>query len=101
MNLQVAAHKINTSKNTLELREYYGANGEVETLFAQGRWKVGARFFAGLNVHDIYISPKLSYLGWEPHEFYVAAHYFDGEARTLGGFHQDHSLITLGLRTRF
>ena len=101
VNLQVAAHKINTSKNTLELREYYGANGEVETLFAQGRWKVGARFFAGLNVHDIYISPKLSYLGWEPHEFYVAAHYFDGEARTLGGFHQDHSLITLGLRTRF
>ncbi len=101
VNLQLAAHKLNTSKNTLELREYYGANGEIETTFAQGRWKAGVRFFAGLNVHDIYISPKLSYLGWEPHELYVAAHYFDGEARTLGGFHQDHSLITLGLRTRF
>lgn len=34
------------------------------------------------------------------HRLYVAAHYFDGDARTLGGFHQDHSLITLGLRTR-
>ena len=32
---------------------------------------------------------------------YVAAHYFDGEARTLGGFHEDHSLISLGVRTRF
>lgn len=101
VNLQLAAHKLTTNKNTLELREYYGANGEIETTFAQGRWKAGMRFFTGLNVHDVYISPKLSYLGWEPHEVYVAAHYFDGEARTLGGFHQDHSLITLGLRTRF
>ena len=101
VNLQLAAHKLNTGKNALELSEYYGANGEVETTFAQGRWKAGMRFFTGLNVHDVYLSPKLSYLGWEPHEVYIAAHYFDGEARTLGGFHQDHSLVTLGLRTRF
>lgn len=101
VNLQLAAHKLNTGKNALELGEYYGANGEVETTFAQGRWKAGMRFFTGLNVHDVYLSPKLSYLGWEPHEVYIAAHYFDGEARTLGGFHQDHSLVTLGLRTRF
>lgn len=101
VNLQLVAHKLNTGKNTLELGEYYGANGEIETTFAQGRWKAGARFFTGLNVQDIYLSPRLSYLGWEPHEVYIAAHYFDGEARTLGGFHQDHSLLTLGLRTRF
>lgn len=101
VNLQLTAHKLNTGKNTLELGEYYGANGEIETTFAQGRWKAGARFFTGLNVHDVYLSPKLSYLGWEPHELYIAAHYFDGEARTLGGFHQDHGLLTVGLRTRF
>ena len=101
VNLQLTAHKLNTDKSTLELREYYGANGEIETTFAQGRWRAGVRFFTGLNVHDVYISPKLSFLGWEPHEIYVAAHYFDGEARTLGGFHEDHSMITLGLRTRF
>lgn len=101
VNLQLTAHKLNTGKNTLELGEYYGANGEIETTFAQGRWKAGARFFTGLNVHDVYLSPKLSYLGWEPHEVYIAAHYFDGEARTLGGFHQDHGLLTVGLRTRF
>lgn len=101
VNLQLWAHQLNTDESTLELSEYYSAHGEIETTFAQGRWKAGARFFAGLNVHDVYISPKLSYLGWEPHELYVAAHYFDGEARTIGGFHQDHSLITLGLRTRF
>lgn len=101
VNLQLATHTLNTSQNTLELSEYYGANGEIETTFAQGRWKAGTRFFTGLNVHDVYISPKLSYLGWEPHELYLAVHYFDGEARTLSGFHQDHSLVTLGLRTRF
>ncbi|MBW8457584.1 MAG: hypothetical protein K0M58_03955 [Thiobacillus sp.] len=101
VNLQLVAHALQTDRSILELKEYYGANGEVETSFGQGRWRAGMRFSSGFNVKDIYLSPKLSYVGWEPHELYVAAHYFDGETRTLGGFHQDHSLITLGLRTRF
>lgn len=101
VNLQLLAHALQTDRSILELKEYYGANGEIETTFGQGRWKAALRFASGLNVHDVYLGPKLSYVGWEPHELYVAGHYFDGEARTLGGFHQDHSLITLGLRTRF
>ncbi|HEX7970652.1 MAG TPA: DUF1302 family protein [Thiobacillus sp.] len=101
INLQLLAHALQTDRSILELKEYYGANGEIETRFGQGRWKAGVRFASGFNVHDVYLSPKLSYVGWEPYELYVAAHYFDGEARTFGGFHQDHSLITLGLRTKF
>jgi len=101
VNLQLVAHALQTDRSILELEEYYGANGEIETTFGQGRWKAGLRFSSGFNVHDVYLSPKLSYVGWEPHELYIAAHYFDGEARTLGGFHQDHSLITLGLRSKF
>lgn len=101
LNLQLVAHGLRTDRSVLELTEYYGANGEIETSFGQGRWKAGLRFITGFNVKDVYLSPRLGYVGWEPHELYVAAHYFDGEARTLGGFHQDHSLITLGLRTRF
>lgn len=101
VNLQLVAHALQTGRSTLELKEYYGANGEVETVFGQGRWKAALRFASGFNVHDVYLSPRLAYVGWEPHELYLAGHYFDGEARALGGFHQDHSLITLGLRTRF
>ena len=101
INLQLVAHALQTDSSILELKAYYGANGEIETTFAQGRWKAGMRFATGFNVHDVYLSPRLGYVGWEPHELYVAAHYYDGEARTLGGFHQDHSMVTLGLRTRF
>ena len=101
VNVQLVAHSLQTNRNILELKEYYGANGEIETSFSQGRWKAGMRFSSGINVRDLYLSPKLSFVGWEPHELYVAAHFFDGETRTLGSFHQDHSLITLGLRTRF
>jgi hypothetical protein len=101
INLQLVAHALQIDRSILELKEYYGANGEIETTFGQGRWKAGARFFSGLNVHDVYINPRISYVGWEPHEIYLSAHYFDGESRTLGGFHEDHSMITLGLRTRF
>ncbi len=101
INLQLVAHKLQTGQAILERKEYYGANGEVETTFGQGRWKAGLRFVTGLNVHDVYLNPRIAYIGWEPHEIYLAAHYFDGEDRTLGGFQQDHSLIALGLRTKF
>ncbi|MHB8982083.1 DUF1302 family protein [Thiobacillus sp.] len=101
VNLQLVAHALQTDETVLELDEYYGANGEIETSFGQGRWKAGLRFATGFNVEDVYLSPRISYVGWEPHELYVAAHYFDGETRTLGGFHEDHSLISLGVRTRF
>lgn len=101
VNLQLVAHALQTDRSILELKEYYGVNGEVETTFGQGRWRAAVRFASGFNVHDVYVSPRVSYVGWEPHEIYLAGHYFDGEARSLGGFHQDHSMIALGLRTRF
>lgn len=101
VNLQLVAHKLRTGQAVLELKEYYGINGEVETTLDQGRWKLGVRFFSGLNVHDTYLAPKLSYLGWEPHELYLTARYFDGESRTLGGFHRDHRMIAIGVKTRF
>ena len=59
------------------------------------------RFFSGLNVHDTYLAPKLSYLGLEPHEIYVTARHFAGDGRTLGGFHRDHGMIAIGVKTRF
>lgn len=101
VNMQLVAHSLQTDRSILELKEYYGVNGEVETTFGQGRWRAAVRFASGFNVHDVYVSPRVSYVGWEPHEIYLAGHYFDGEARSLGGFHEDHSMITLGLRTRF
>lgn len=101
VNLQLVAHALQTDRSILELKAYYGANGEVETTFGQGRWRAALRFASGFNVHDVYLSPRLAYVGWEPHELYIAGHYFDGEDRALGGFHQDHSLISVGLRTRF
>ena len=101
VTLQLAARSLRTGQSILELKHYVGANGEIESSFAQGRWKAALRFAAGLNVRDTYLGPKLSFVGWEPHELYLAGHFFSGEARTLGGFHRDHDMIALGLRTRF
>ncbi|RVT53432.1 DUF1302 family protein [Rubrivivax albus] len=101
MNLQLAARKAHTGADVLELREYAALGGEVEDSFDQGRWKLAMRFNLGLNVHDVYLGPRVTFSGWEPHDVFLAYHHFRGEARTLGGFHRDHSLLTLGLRTRF
>jgi hypothetical protein len=101
VNLQLVGHTLQTDQPILELGEYYGVNGEVNTTFGQGRWDAGIKFSSGLNVRNVYIGPKLSYLGWEPHEIYVAAYYFDGEDGTVFGFHQDNSFLAVGWRSKF
>jgi hypothetical protein len=101
VNVQLLARSVRAGQPTLELDEYVALNGEVESTFAQGRWKFALRFNTALNVSDHYLAPKLSYLGWEPHEVYVVLRSFGGEARTLGGFHRRHDTAAIGFKTRF
>lgn len=101
VTLQLTARRISGAAPIQELARYSSANGEVETTFGQGRWKAALRFNAGLNVHDVYLAPRLAYAGWEPHEVYLVRHHFDGAARTFGGFHRHHGTLALGLKTRF
>ncbi len=101
VNLQLQARRAKTDEPVLELRRYVGLNGEIETTFAQAGWKLGLQFASGLSVHDLYLGPKLTYTGWEPHEVYLAVHQFKGNERTLGGFYADHDLVALGWKTRF
>lgn len=101
VNLQVLARSHRVDQPVLQLRNYLGVNGEVETSFDQGRWKAGLRFAAGLNVRDHYLAPKISFVGWEPHEFYLVVRRFGGEARTLGGFYDANDMVAIGIRTRF
>lgn len=101
VNLQLAARRAHTGADILELRQYAALGGEVENTLDQGRWKLALRFNLGLNVHDVYLAPRVAFTGWEPHELSLTYHHFRGEARTLGGFHRDHGLLALGLRTRF
>jgi hypothetical protein len=99
--LQLLARSLRTSSDILELKTYAGLNGEIESSFDQGRWRAALRFAIGLNVNDVYVNPVIRYVGWEPVELYAAVHLFNGEARTPGGFHKQHDLIAVGLRTRF
>lgn len=101
INLQLVVQSLQTSQTVLQLTEYYGANGEIETTFGQGRWNVGLRFFGGINVKDLYLNPEISYSGWEPLSVYAGYHYFNGEDRTLAGFQEDHSMAVIGLRGQF
>lgn len=101
VNLQLQARRAKTDVPVLELRRYVGLNGEIETTFAQAGWKLGLQFASGLSVHDLYLGPRLTFTGWEPHEIYLAVHQFKGNERTLGGFYADHDYVALGWKTRF
>lgn len=101
VNVQLVARNAKAKEPVLELLRYLGVNGEVETSFSQAGWKLGLQFAAGFNVHDVYLGPKLTWVGWEPHEIYLAVHQFKGNERTLGGFYANQDFVALGWRTRF
>ncbi len=101
VNLQLIGTNLIDAPRVLDRTEIYTLNGAVDIPFAHERWRVNTRFFIGLDKKDIYINPELAYIGWEPHEIYLANHYFTGSAGTIGGYHQDHSLVTLGWRAKF
>jgi hypothetical protein len=101
VNLQLAGTNLYNTPDILDRTEIYNLNGSLEIPFAQERWRARVRFFVGLDKEDIYINPELTFLGWEPHEFYLELHHFDGEDGTLGGFHDDHSLLAVGWRAEF
>lgn len=101
VTLQLAGHKTTANDPILDRDEWYALTGEVEHPFAQGRWRLNVRFSAGLDEEDVYFNPRLTYLGLDQHEFYLAAHVFSGGARTLGGFYADKDVIELGWRARF
>ncbi|MDO9188947.1 MAG: hypothetical protein Q7U24_03685, partial [Sulfurimicrobium sp.] len=83
--LQLAGHKTFANAPILDRDEFYSFNGELEHTFASGNWRTNLRFSAGLDKRDLYLNPKLSYLGIEQQEIYVAAHLFSGASQTLGG----------------
>lgn len=101
VNLQLVGMNLVDAPSIIDRKEIYSLNGEIEIPFDRERWKAKLDFYAGLDAKDIYLNPEIAFLGWEPHELYLALHYFDGSARTLGGFHEDHSSINLGWRAKF
>ncbi len=101
VNLQLAGHHLLQTPDIIDRTHIYSFNGSVEDVFAYNRWRAKLRFSFGLDKRDVYLNPELAYIGWEPNEFYVGAHYFDGADGTPGGFHRHHSLIVAGWRARF
>jgi hypothetical protein len=102
VNLQWGGtHLRDVSGGLLEEKDTYHLFGDAEQLFGRGRWEARLRFSLGLEARDVYLNPQLTYLGHEPHEWYVGYHYFEGAEGTPGDFHERHDLITTGLRARF
>ncbi|MEW5771035.1 MAG: hypothetical protein AB1831_11820 [Pseudomonadota bacterium] len=101
VTLQLAGHKTLVHAPILDRDEVYALTGEVEHPFAQGRWRFNLRFVSGLGERDIYLNPRLAYLGIDQHEFYLAGHAFSGTDKSLGGYYQDKDLIEVGWRARF
>lgn len=102
VTLQLAGHHVlGAPAGILDRRRIFSFLGEAEIPFAQDRWRFAARFALGLNDRDIYLNPKLSYVGWEPHEIYLGAHLFSGSEATFNGYHADNDLIVVGWRAKF
>ena len=101
VNLQLVGNNLIDAPPILDRSEIYSVNGEIDMPFDRERWRASLDFNVGVDEKDIYLNPEIAFLGWEPHELFVAGHYFEGDARTLGGFYRDNSMVNLGWRAKF
>jgi len=102
MNLHLAGrHLLDAPQALLDRENVFSVFGDVEASFARDRWRARLRFFQGLDEGDTYLNPRISFLGWEPHELSLGYYYFGGEERALNGFHSDHDLVTLGWTVQY
>jgi hypothetical protein len=101
VNLQLVGLNLLDAPSVIDREEIYSFNGEVAVPFDRNRWRANLRFFAGLDAKDVYLNPEIAFLGWEPHEFYLELHYFDGEDGTPGDFYADNTMLNLGWRASF
>jgi hypothetical protein len=102
MNVQVGGmHLLGADDDLLDRENTYTLFGDAENVFARNRWRARMRYSIGLDRRDVYLNPEVAFIGWEPHEIYMAYHHFDGADDTLGGFHRHHDIFTLGWRARY
>ncbi len=101
ISLQLMGSNLIDAPEVIDRTEMYNLNGEIDVPFDRARWRASLDFILGLDEKDVYLNPEIAFLGWEPHELYLALHYFDGDDQTLGGFHEDHASINLGWRASF
>ena len=101
VTLQAAARRLLTSGSILDRKESYQLTGEIEHPFAMGRWKAGLRFVMGLGDREVYLNPKISYVGFDRHELFVSGQFFSGASQTLGGYYKDNDSVMLGWRASF
>ena len=101
VNIQLVGTNLIDSPTVIDRREVYSLNGEIDLPFDRERWRASLDFFIGLDEDDTYLNPEIAFLGWEPHEVYLAVHYFDGSEQSLGGFFEDNASVNLGWRAKF
>jgi len=99
--VQLSGNHIDEQEKIVDRDNSLTLSGESETLFSNNRWRFSTKYSIGLDIKDIYISPEISYLGWEPFEVYSAVHYLDGNEQSLGGFYQENAMISIGWRGRY
>lgn len=85
----------------LDRERIVALGGELESILPGYRWRARMRFSTGLDRRDVYLNPELAFIGFEPHELYLAGHWLDGADMTAGGHFQDNDLIALGWRARY
>ena len=97
-SLQLAGQHLLDAGDVLDPTETYQLGGEIEQPWARERWHSRLRFNVGLDRTDVYINPELAWTIRDAHEVTVAGHYFRGADDTLGGYFEDHRIVTFGWR---
>jgi len=100
VNMQLSGKHLFNKEKIIDRDNVLSLSGEFESEFDNGKWVFSTRYSLGLDIKDVYISPKVSYLGFEPYKFYAAYHYLEGAEQSVGDFYKNNKLLNFGLSVK-
>lgn len=98
VSLQLTGEHLLNAGNVIDPTRTYQLGGEVEQPWDRERWHTRLRFNLGLDRSDVYINPEVAWSAQDQSEVVLGAHYFRGDDDTLGGYFEDHYIVTIGWR---
>lgn len=100
INVQLSARQLLDPGEIFERARTITMGGDLDSFWARQRWRLRLRYLVGLDHNQVYLNPELAMLRTHAGEFYIGAHWFSGQATSLGGLYRDNDWIVAGWRKR-
>ena len=95
---QLTGRFLFTNDDIIESKNAVYFNGQIESTFAQDKWRARFTYNVGLDRREFELHPEIAYIGKQNQEWFLSYLYFSGDKNTFGGYYEHNNMALGGWR---